>query len=140
MYSKEELKEMLDSVIHSNGVKGITGDGLNAVLSAIIDSVPVIYKFPEGIQGDAESYIFSPEETAEFRAAWANRENVKFVLRNNLTSSLQTDTVIELPVHFYIEGDTMYQFYPGGSIGFADNGFYEFIVEDNGDFLTAYFG
>lgn len=38
--TKEELKEMIDSTINSNGKQEITGNSLNLALNTIVDSVP----------------------------------------------------------------------------------------------------
>lgn len=141
MYSREELKEMLDSVINSNGVKGITGDGLNAVLSAIVDSVPAIYRFPSTMGqaiSDNGSYIFTPEEREAFLKAWANKAKMRFVYEGYF-EGFATDIVIDCFPAYYDEDAKGYYFMGGGSQYWLDNGFYSIFIEDNNDPLIAYF-
>ena len=137
--TKEELLEMINSTITNNGAKAITGDALNAALTAIVEMFSD-YVFPNMWEAldTGGYYVFTNEETAAFRTAWANRRTTTFVAQGSYTMpEFRCECAIMVDSS---DGNDIYIFCPAASQSFWDNAVYaEFCVEDNGDELRAYY-
>ena len=140
--TKDELLEMINSTISSNGTKAITGDALNAALTAIVERMFFNYVFPnmwEALDTGDRYYIFTNEEAAAFRTAWANRDTTTFVAKGSGYGMPEFRCELAIMVDSYDDAD-IYVFSPAASQSFWDNAVYEsFCVEDNGDELRAYY-
>lgn len=138
--TKDEVLDMINSTINTNGTKAITGDGLNAVLSAIVNSFDMKYYFPKGVCDLgwtlSDTYTFTEEEATKFRNAWANRANTRFILEGKIDSIF--DVSAEL-AGVYDENTSEYWFGAGGQ-SFWDNIFIDLWIEDNDGELKAYRG
>ena len=132
--TKDELLEMINSTISSNGTKAITGDALNAALTAIVDaSQQHIYEFPKGIWAAnyKNPYIFTEAEA--FRTAWANRATTRFVARGTKDGYEFFAVVAGL----YDTNNATYFFGAGGQ-SFWDNIFFDLEVLDEDGVLKSY--
>lgn len=142
--TKDELLEMINSTISSNGTKAITGDALNAALTAIVEMFSD-YVFPnmwEALDTGERYYVFTNEEAAAFRTAWANRYTTTFVANGSYggAEEFECKCAWSLWKEYTDDGYDVYVFHPAASQGFWDNIiFTEFCVEDNGDELRAYY-
>lgn len=140
--TKDELLEMINSTISSNGTKAITGDALNAALTALVETLSATYEFPNmwDTMLTDEEYIFSAEEATAFRKAWDNRDAIRFVAKLKGAFNGSYDIFCELArMTFNEDGYDVYLFCPAATQNFLDNAIYDFCVEDNGDELKAYF-
>lgn len=133
--TKDELLEMINSTISSNGTKAITGDALNAALTALVEASQPTYEFPEGIWAAnyKNPYIFTEAEAEAFRTAWANRATTRFVARGTKDGYEFFAVVAGL----YVAGDSTYYFGAGGQT-FWDNIFNDLAVYDVDGVLQSY--
>lgn len=134
--TKNELLEMINSTISSNGTKAITGDALNAALTALVEaSQQHIYEFPEGIWAAnyKNPYIFTEAEAEAFRTAWANRATTRFVARGTKDGF---EFFAEL-AGLYDANNATYFFGAGGQ-SFWDNIFVDLEVSDEDGVLKSY--
>ena len=97
--SKEELKEMIDSVIVSNGNGQITGNTLNQVLNAIAENAgggsgfPQVYEcYRSGFSGDSAEYHGDDENRRQNNIEVFNKINaVLEKIWNNLDNDEDID-------------------------------------------------
>lgn len=136
--TKDELLEMINSTISSNGTKAITGDALNAALTALAEASQPTYEFPEGIWAASydNKYTFTEAESAAFRKAWENRATTRFIAIGN-RGGLEFRAECS---GYYDAGHSEYAFGGGGGQSFWDNIMYDLYIEDNDGVLRAYCG
>lgn len=140
--TKEELLEMINSTITNNGAKAITGDALNAALTAIVETMGgSTYVFPQAMwevmEGSSTPYVFTQEEAEAFRHAWANRDVFRF-----FAVGTRYNGAVEFSGELagcYDSGNQVYYFGAGGQ-SFWDNAFIDLCIEDNDGELRAYYG
>lgn len=139
--TKDELLEMINSTISTNGTKAITGDALNAALTAIVETMGgSTYVFPqamwEAMEGYSNPYVFTQEEAAAFRHAWANRDIFRF-----FAVGTRYDGAIEFSGELagYYDKDSLEYYFGAGGQTFWDNVMIDLCIRDNDGELIAYY-